>query len=445
VRPLAVVLAGLALLGAALAGPGCSERPRVNPFDPGNPATGGRPSGFQALAENGLVVLRWNPASAPGLFGFQVYRSLAPASGFAPVSSLLSPRTTGFTDPGLLNGVDHYYRLYFVFDRGLGTLYASDVATPGPLTPWVIDDDTADPALARLSADGRHVAERIRDAVTYSAGDVDVDRVSAAVWTCDPFLGGVTIYQPSNGILTRVTGGVSTPVSVAVDPVDHSAWVGDNGMSRVAHIAPDGTLATPPEITSVSGPMSIAVDPVDESVWICERTGSRVRHARKDGTPLATAFVINPSRVAVDSVSGDAWVTSFSNGRVMHLTAAGVRADSVSSLAGPLGIVVDARRGRIWVTDPRAGVVAALTRAGATQFTVSALPGASDVALDRTTGEVWVTAQSAGQVVRVAPDGRILRRLGGFIAPDGIALDPGPGAGPRPAGPARGARPTARN
>ena len=425
-RALRAVLIAAALLGATLPGTGCSERPRANPFDPANPATGGKPSGFVALAENGRATLRWNTASAPGLLGYQVFRSLDPPAGYAAISNVLAPSVHEYFDRGLLNGTDHYYRLYYVFDRGLGTLFASDVATPGPLTPWVIEDAQSSPALARLSADGRHIAEHIPGAVTYSAGDVDVDPGTGAVWTCDPSYGGVTIYQPSTGTLTAVSGGVSDPVAVAVDPIDHTAWVGDNAFDRVAHFADDGNYANPPELNPFDAPIGIAVDPRDQSVWICERNGSRVRHVRHDGVPLATAFVINPSRVAVDSVTGDAWVSSFSHGRILRLSPAGQRSDSVSSVAGPLGIVVDGPRGRIWVTSPEAGLVAALSRAGVTQFVVTGLAGASDVALDPTTGEVWVTAQTAGAVVRIAPDGTILRRLGGFDTPNGIALDPGP-------------------
>ena len=425
-RALRPVLIAASLLGAVLSGTGCSQRQHANPFDPANPATGGRPSGFVALAENGRVTLRWNTASAPELLGYQVFRSLNPPAGYTAISNVLGPSVHEFFDRGLLNGTDHSYRLYFVFDRGLGTLFASDVATPGPLTPWVIEDAQSSPALARLSADGRHVAERIAGAVTLSAGDVDVDRVTGAVWTCDPFFGSVTIYQPTTGMLTPVLGGVSDPVAVAVDPRDHTAWVGDKAFDRVAHFADDGNVANPPELNPFEGPIGIAIDPRDESVWICERTGSRVRHVRRDGLPLATAFVINPSRVAVDSVTGDAWVSSFSHGRILRLSPTGQRSDSVSSIAGPLGIVVDGPRGRIWVTSPETGLVTALSRAGATQFVVSGLAGASDVALDPTTGEVWVTAQTAGAVVRIAPDGTILRRLGGFDTPNGIALDPGP-------------------
>ncbi len=440
----AVLIAGV-LLGTLLGGTGCSERAHSNPFDPANPATGGMPASFMALAGNGLVDLRWQTASAPGLLGYKLFRSLDPASGFVAISDLLSPRTSEFFDRGLLNGTDHYYRLYFVFDRGLGPRFASDVATPGPVTPWVSEAAFSTPALLRISADGRHIAERIPNAVTYAAGDLDVDPVTGAVWTCDPFLGGVTIYQPVTGSLTHVSGGVSDPVAVAVDPVDHSAWVGDNGSDEVDHFTAAGGFASPPVIQPFQGPIGIAVDPSDGSVWICERTGSRVRHVRSDGTPLSTTFVINPSRVAVDPSSGEAWVTSVSRGRVVRISPAGFRSDSVASLAAPLGIVVDGTRGRIWVTDPEAGRVVALDRASVTQFTVSGLAGAADVALDPTTGEAWVTAETAHVLVRIAPDGRILRRLGGFDTPAAVAIDPGTGSGPGPLARALQARASARN
>jgi DNA-binding beta-propeller fold protein YncE len=424
-----LVLAGA--LGAMLCGASCTERPHNNPFDPANPTTGGRPSGFAALAGDGRVTLEWQTASAPGLIGYQVFRSLDPATGFGAISNVLPPRTSTLPDFGLLNGVDHYYRLYFVFDRGRGGSYASDVATPGPVTPWIADDGV--PALERLTADGRHVAGRVAGAVTSSATDVDVDFATGAVWTCDRGQGVVTIYQPAKSQVPVAVSGFSDPVAVAVDPLNHSAWVGDNADHDVFHLDANGKFIPAETVSSVDGPIGIAVDPVDESVWICERNGSRVRHVDLTGLPVATAFVVNPSRVAVDSVTQEAWVTCFSRGRVLRLSPGGVRMDSVSSIPGPLGIVVDARRGRIWVTDPVAGHVVKFHRDGTTDFVVGALPGASDIALDPATGEVWVTAQDAGQVVRIAPDGTILTKLGGFDSPAGIALDPGTGAGPRPA------------
>ena len=187
---------------------GCSTREHANPFDPANPVTGGRPADFVALAGDGRVTLEWRPIDAPGLLGYRLFRSLAPDTGFAAVSGVLPPATDQLPDVGLLDGVDHFYRLHYVFDRGLGPLYAADAATPGPLRPWVTD--YAAPALELLTADGRHVAQRIGGAVRDAAGDVDVDPAAGAVWTCDPRAGDVTIYAASTGSITHVVSGVWT-------------------------------------------------------------------------------------------------------------------------------------------------------------------------------------------------------------------------------------------
>ncbi|HEY6866720.1 MAG TPA: hypothetical protein VI792_05645 [Candidatus Eisenbacteria bacterium] len=430
-------LAALLILAAGLEA-GCSSRPHSNPFDPANPATGGKPAGFQALAGDGHVTLRWQTAQAPGLLGYQAYRSLSATTGFTVLSGVLPVATDSFPDRGLLNGTDHYYRLYYVFDRGLGSLYASDVATPGPVTPWV--SDPGFPALLRVTADGRHIAEGLPGAVALTSGAVAVDAMSGAVWTCDPDQGGVTDYQPTDGSLVHLLGPPSVPVAVAVDTVSHDAWIGDDNSGIVARYTATGSPAG-----SVQGlldsPIGLAVDPNSRSVWICERTGSRVSHADVNGVRLAPAYVINPSRVAVDAATGDAWVTCFTRSLIVHVTAAGVRSDSVASLAGPLGIAVDAARGRIWVTDPSLDLVAALRRDGSTEFQVRSIPGAFGVAVDPATGEAWVTSEAASALLRISPAGAILRVLGGLGTPADIALDPGSGAVPRPAVPPAGALP----
>jgi len=46
------------------------------------------------------------------------------------------------------------------------------------------------------------------------------------------------------------------------------------------------------------------------------------------------------------------------------------------------------------------------------------------------TGEVWVAAIASAQVVRVASDGTVLGRTGGFGAPFDVRIDPGPRALP---------------
>ena len=134
----------------AIALASCAERDRGNPFDPANQVTGGRPTGFAALAREGRADLVWQTPGTPGLVGFQVWRRTADETTFHALSAVLQPSVTSLADRGLLDGLDHYYRLYFVFGSGLGSGPAEDVATPAseagaPLLP-----------LPRLRGLGRH-------------------------------------------------------------------------------------------------------------------------------------------------------------------------------------------------------------------------------------------------------------------------------------------------
>ena len=147
-------LALLVALGCLVAG--CSNRDHSNPFDPANPQTRGRPVGFAALAGNQLVMLQWQPTGGAGVLGFELSRRLHPESSYVQISDLLPTSASQFNDFGLINGVEHSYRLYYVLATGLAGSPAEDAATPGPLRPWVTD--FSGHALLRLTPDNRHVA-----------------------------------------------------------------------------------------------------------------------------------------------------------------------------------------------------------------------------------------------------------------------------------------------
>src|SRR6185436_10000228 len=104
------------------------------------------------------IRLRWQAVIGEGLLGYQVFRRTSPDSAFRAISATLPLTATQYVDFGLLNGLDHEYQLYYVFDRGLGNEAAYDIATPGTRVPWMVDGATS--LLARITADGRHVAER---------------------------------------------------------------------------------------------------------------------------------------------------------------------------------------------------------------------------------------------------------------------------------------------
>lgn len=406
------------LVLAALAG--CSHRDRTNPFDPSNPATGGGPSGLVALAGDGRVDLRWDPVSGATLAGYRLYRKTAAETSFRALSALLPPVTTRYADVGLLNGLDHVYRLVFVFEgEGERGRSADEIATPGSARPWVTDADLGE--LARITPDGRHVAFALPG--LSAPNSVAADPSNGLVWVSDGLAGRVVVLNPWTGATVTIPGLVS-PAALALDVAGHTAWVCDERDRTLYHFDTSGTPVGTP-IEPIDTPIGVAIDPADRSVWVAERGASRVRHYGENHALLGSTAVDRPSRVAVDSLTRNPWVTSFASRQVFQLDPAGAVVRAIPGFQGPIGVAVDARRGRIWVADALANQVVALDRAGTVLFRSGGISEVRDVSVDPWSGEVWAVAPGTGEVVRLSPAGTILRRLGGFRQPLGVSVDPG--------------------
>jgi len=408
----------LALL--ALLAPGCTRRERTNPLDPGNPQTGGRPEGFDAVAGYSNVALRWTPRGDLAIDGFQLFRRTPTDSAFVPLGGL-QPATSGnFLDAGILNGRDYRYRLHYVIGGQLSSNPAEDIATPGPQRPWVCDPGNNE--LVRLSADGRDIVTRHRIGITpYS---IAISPIEGLLWVSDPFSGRVLRLEPVflDGI--EITN-LARPFQIALDNGNATAWITDLSGS-VGHFFTSGQPAQPGRIDLLQSPGGIAVNPNTRELYLCETGGSRVRRYASDGTPLSSGSVPEPSRVAVDIVSRFVWVTSLPTGRVYRLNEAAQVLDSLSIFSGPIGIAVDSRRRRVWVADAVGNqviVLDALTRAEV--FRVTGLGEPRDIDIDLATGDAYVVARSERAVVHLSATGAIVARRTGFSDPYEVGLDPG--------------------
>lgn len=399
---------------------GCGQRERLNPLDPANPRTGGRPAGFAAVAGYSSVQLTWTPRRDLRIDGFQLLRRSPGDSLFRPLGSLLSTSNDRFLDAGIPQSGDYVYRLHYVVDGRLSGAPAEDIAAPGSARPWVVDGGAR--ALIRLSPDGRDMA--LRSARTIAPFNLAVSPRTGTVWITDPLANTVQILD-SELLTFRQLTGLQGPYSIAVSPRDETAWICelDGGL---AHVTPGGQPATPARLDLLDGPTGVAVHPADHSVWVAEQDGDRVRHYTFDGVPIASTALLDPTRVAVDSVSKNAWVTSLAHGRIYRMNELAQLRDSLSYARGPIGIAVDWRRDRVWVADAVGDAV--LLIEASTRALLRRIPALSeprDVSVDLVTGECWVAARGEGAVYRLAPDGRVLTRIGGFTDPTEVRVDPG--------------------
>jgi DNA-binding beta-propeller fold protein YncE len=411
-------LRSLLILAPLLAG--CSERARLNPFDPRNPVTSGRPQDFAAYARRGYVTLTWRPGDSPELVGYKLMRRGPGDTDFVDLFGTLGARTDSAVDLGVQNRSTYSYRLLYVFTQGVGTRPAEDVATPGPQQPWVLDAGAG--SLLRLTADGRRTLGAAGG--LFSPTRLALDTVNGRIWVAQTFDGRVSLYEP-DGTLVRTLTDFGFPGAMAVDVRDRSLWVCDELRNQVRHVDENGSpVGMIPVLVNISQPTGVAVDPRDRTVWVCERGAGRVRKFNSDGAQLFSTPVATPARVAVDSLTGEGWVSDFDGGRVLKLSETGVVLQTRTGLFGPLGLAVDHRRGLVWVALGREDAVVALYRDQSTAARLDGVPVPSHLALELYSGEAWVVAGGAGELWRVASDGSVALRRGGFNAPADVAVDP---------------------
>ena len=407
-----------ALLVLALAVPGCADRPRTNPFDPGNPSTQGRPTGFLAIGENDHVTLHWDLAIVGGPVGYQLYRRGPGEPSFTPLGGVLPGGQLAYVDVTARSGSRYDYQLYYVLSGSRTGLPAQDYAIPGPRRVWYADLTYG--SLNRLSSDSHRLA--FTSTGFFGPTQCAFDSVHRRVWVSDTYAGQVASLDP-DGVSRLRIGGLTEPVAIEIDAARDRMWVCDQARDAVFQFRLDGTVRAPTTLSGIDTPISVAHDPQDGSIWVCERGGNRVRRYSGSGTPAGAIDVIAPSRVAVDSLTQDAWVTSFEGGAVYRITNAATIRDTIP-LFGPIGVGVDARRGRIWVADAVGGSVLAFHRSGALEFRVDGLPRVRELAIELATGECYATVPGSRSVVRISPAGAQLGGISGLGEPYGIVIEP---------------------
>lgn len=397
----------------------CSRRDRLNPLDGSNPRSGGAPEGFNAIADFVSVRLVWRARPDLPIDGFRLYRLAPFDSLYRPLGGLLPNTVSQFFDGNGINGSDFRYRLYYVVEGQLSVRFAEDVATPGSVRAWV--GDVAGGRLLRLAPDARDVlVSRSGFGTPYSLA---VTPDFGPVWVGNYLSGDVRVVDPQNFSGPTIAG-IPQPFSIALDPIDGSAWICDLSGS-VRHYEASGAPAAPNALTLLQQPGGIATDAGDGVVWVTELAGDRVRRYARDGTPLGARPIAAPSRVAVDSLTKQGWATSLTTGWVWRLSSGLVVLDSLR-LQGPIGLALDWRRRTAWIADAAADQVVALdmdTRA--VRFRLGPLGEPRDVAVDLERGEAWVVGRTAGTVYRFSPAGVLLGKVGGLGDPYEVRLDRG--------------------
>jgi DNA-binding beta-propeller fold protein YncE len=408
------VVCGVTLaLAFAFVAAGCSDRPRSNPLDPENPDTGGGPTAFVALAENGQVELRWNRApSRADLLGFLLERRRVGPNAFTRIGGILSPEAMGTFDATVTNDLEYEYRLSYVdFDTTTIGAAVSRIARPGPEVGWVADAGSDE--VVRLTPDAR--ARFLTIGAVRTPNRLAVDDANGRVWVTEPFDGRAKTYEADGTPLTNFPSGL-TPNALSVLPGANLAWICDEETGRVSRFTLGGTFQFEAGLFSL--PVDVVATP-DGGAWmVAEGAGRVYRFTASGGTSFFSAVGADPRRIALDKTDGSVWVSLYSTGEVVHLDSDGDVQLRITGLDHPYGIDVDESRDRVWVGLDGAGSVRALSSLdGSIVFDVPGIDRPRGLTVVDRTGECWVAAVGSSEIVRIGSGGVVASRLGGLGAP----------------------------
>jgi hypothetical protein len=398
----------LFVLGAA-----CADRERRNPFDPGNPDTGGRPYVMTAVAEDGQASISWSTSGLDDLSGYTLVRTVL--DGGQPGDSArfrLEPDETVFTDTGLANGTTYLYRFAFLFD-GAPTWTNSDTVTPGSTAPWVLDGYAG--AAIRLSPDGRDRAAIFSTSSVLS--DMDVIESDRSAWVTDYFNRMVYHIDEDGGLIEQIELS-GFPVSIAVDELRREIWVG---------------LSDPPSLVRLQGEsvtgswsldasaISLSVDLTNGELWACSSSGGWVMRLDLHGTHTAGGFS-QPRDIVFDHGRREAWVVE--SGRLVRVNRDLETTFTLSGFTHPEGVSLDSERGIVWIADTGAGRLVKVSGDGEELASAGGFLEPFAAAVDPVRDECWVADSFAGEIARVSGAGEVLEKRGGFLNPFEIGVIP---------------------
>ena len=283
----------------------CSDRERLNPFDPHNPVTKGAPAGLTVTSHRKTVTLNWNPVEVNDLIGYNIYRTLG--SGLSELYHLVPAPSETFTDLAVQYDSTYSYTVQTVTTFDSSTLSEPVVITPGPVNIWITDYYAM--IVKRLTYDGAHVLGTLQ---------------------------------------------LASPIAIVVDTVHNQAIVADYWDQRLFFL--DMDLRIQSEISIDSRPVDLAIDHASGRIFVLTQTSQGLIITYDfsgnliETIPLPLSVSIGKALV-YDQIEHSLWIAGSDtlvqyrfqgfNQYILHTGLQGIRAITADPIAGGCWVGVD--------------------------------------------------------------------------------------------------------
>lgn len=422
---LSAVCAG-AILGALLAG--CAEREHLNPLDPENSETGGMIAGFNALAGNAQIEIRWDRLTQRDVAGYRLLR-WRPGESPLYLDETYGSGITGTVDSSVSNDETYVYRLVARFTSGDSAISPADSATPGTRRIAVLSAGL--PGLVGMTPDARDLLYRQPSLEAYE--DMEVDRTRDVLWLTLPDQGRV-LRSYFDGQPAGPTIALPGPADVSVSNLRGVGWLAfpQEGVARA--FGPDLASTVPLHtIASVGEAHVVEAGTLDPSVWIGNDEGIVLRFTA-DGAPVGSwAIGARVVAIALDEAMERAWVATRGATGDALLVIDGTDS-TVTVLPGGFSNIADLAfeptTRSLWISDrgPPGMSQGRLSRAsdlGVIQMSHAGIEPFGIMA-DPNTGHCWASELASNRVIEVTPSGTIVRRSAPVDVPYAVRIVEGP-------------------
>jgi hypothetical protein len=406
---------------------GCTTRDRNNPLDPKNRETRGQLTGFNALAGDRVVELRWVRLSNEGVIGYRIER-WRPGGTPAPLPGAdFAEYVAAAEDPTAQNESTYVYRLIARLASGDSAFSAPDTATPGTRRIAVIVADL--PGLLGLTSDARDVLYEFPEPAAYE--DLELDEQRGWFWL-SLYDNGTVVRRRFNGSNVGVEVSVTGPADLTTTPQRGTGWAAIPSQARVVPIGPDTNLTVPgAPIVGVGTPRVVEGSKLGATLWIGSDQGFVYRYGISlDAITQTWDLGDRIGAIALDEAADAAWVsTRYGDLSDLYYVVFGSPDPPARVRQGLLNVTdlaIDADTRSVWVAERGAPLAGhgRLSRIAVTGETAASLTGMEPygIAIDAATGSCWVTDIATDRLLEVAPSGTILRRSPRLGVPYGVRV-----------------------
>lgn len=397
----------------------CAERERLNPIDPKNPETGGRPRGLKIYSEYDRAILEWSAVPVENFLGYKIYRRSHADPSFQFFYQT-PPESSIFIDKRLTYGLKYHYQISV-----LGADFESERSDtvsiiPGPSIIWATD--VYNRRIMKISHDGAHEIRQLP--VTGYPWDIVVDRESGTIWYVDILSNQVyLLLGESYQIVASLPTG--EPSDIALDVANYQVWVADETQGKIFVFNKSGEQLY--EIDGFQTPASLDCFEKDGSCWIADTKTKVVTKLSKKGT-IRTQIknLIFPRAVSVNQTTGECWIADSS--RILKYDQDGnLLMKLETAIRAPFALSVDSDNGTCWILDANAtGAPSRLMRFtsnGDIVFELSTFNWLSNLVVNPIDHSCIVAETGTGRILKISEDGTIFGISAGYVYPRGLYLE----------------------